>query len=47
MIGFVTKEMLISKHYQVDFKEIKCFFQWWAKHETMFPTIDFFGLSNP
>jgi hypothetical protein len=41
MTEFVTREMLISKRYQVDFKEIKCFLQWWTKHETMFPTIGF------
>jgi len=33
--------MLIFKCYQVDSKGIKCFFQWWAKHETIFPIIVF------
>jgi hypothetical protein len=39
MIKFVTREILISKCYQVDFKEIKRFFQWWAKYQSMFPTV--------
>jgi hypothetical protein len=33
--------MLIFKLYQVDSKEIKCPFQWWEKHETMFPNVGF------
>ncbi len=33
--------MLIFKCYQVDSKEIKCPFQWWTKHETIFPRIGF------
>ncbi len=37
----VTNEMLIIKHYQVDFKEIKHLFEWWAKHETMFINVGF------
>jgi hypothetical protein len=37
----VKKEMLIFRCYQVDSKGIKCFFQWWAKHETMFPIVVF------
>ncbi len=32
--------MLIFMHYQVDSKEIKCSFQWWAKHEAIFPILD-------
>lgn len=32
--------MLIFMHYQVDSKEIKCPFQWWAKHEAIFPILD-------
>jgi len=38
---FVTKEMLIFKHYQVVSKEIKCPFQSWAKHEAMFSIASF------
>ncbi len=34
-------ELLIFMHYQVDVKDIKCPFQWWEKHESMFPTIGF------
>jgi hypothetical protein len=45
-IELVAKEMLIFRHYQVDFKEIKCLLEWWAKHETMFITVDFFGPRN-
>jgi hypothetical protein len=29
--------------YQADSKEIKCHFQWWAKHEAMFPILDFWS----
>jgi len=38
---FVTKKMLIFRCYLVDSKEIKCPFQWWTKHETIFPRIGF------
>jgi hypothetical protein len=38
---FVKKELLVFWHYLVDVKEIKCPFQWWEKHENMFPTIKF------
>jgi len=38
---FVTREQSIFKRYQVDPKDIKCPFQWWGKHEAMFPTIGF------
>ncbi len=38
---FVTKELLIFRHYQMDPKDIKCLFQWWGKYEAMFPTIGF------
>jgi len=41
MIELVTKEMLIFKYYQMDSKEVKYPFQWWAKHETMFPIVCF------
>jgi len=37
----VTREMLTFMRYQVDSKEIKCPFQWWAKHEAIFPILDF------
>jgi hypothetical protein len=38
----VKKELLVFLCYQVDVKEIKCFFQWtWKKHEAMFCTIGF------
>ncbi len=40
--GFVKKELLVFWHYRVDVKEIKCPFQWWEKHETMFPIVEFF-----
>ncbi len=33
--------MLIFRCYQVDSKEIKCLFQWWTKHETIFPRVGF------
>jgi hypothetical protein len=37
----VNREMLIFMRYQADSKEIKCHFQWWAKHEAMFPILGF------
>ncbi len=33
---FVTKKLLIFKHYEVNPTEIKCHLQWWGKHETLF-----------
>jgi hypothetical protein len=35
-IKIVKREMLIFKHYQVNFKEIKWPLQWLVKHEAMF-----------
>jgi hypothetical protein len=41
-----TKELVnmssIFKQYQVNLKEIKCFLQWWQKHESIFPTVGSF-----
>jgi len=37
----VTRVLLTFRHYQMDLKDIKCLFQWWGKHETMFPTVGF------
>jgi hypothetical protein len=37
----VNIELLIFRCYQMDVKDIKCPLQWWEKHESMFPTIDF------
>jgi hypothetical protein len=37
----ITRKLLIFKYYQVDYRVIKCPFQWWRKHEAMFSTIDF------
>jgi hypothetical protein len=39
----VKIEQLVSWHYQVDVKEIKCPLSWSEKHETMFPTMGFFS----
>jgi hypothetical protein len=39
----VNKELLKSLKYQMDLKEIKCLLQWWQKHESMFPTMNFFA----
>jgi hypothetical protein len=38
---FVNQELLIFQKYQVDVKNIKCLLDWWKKHESMLPTIDF------
>jgi hypothetical protein len=40
--NLVNRELLIFRHYQVDFKDIKCPVQWWEKHESMFLTIVFY-----
>jgi hypothetical protein len=40
---FVRREMLIFKCYEVDYKGIKCFFQWWAKHEAMLLIVVFWA----
>jgi hypothetical protein len=37
----VNKEHLIVKQYQVGFKDIKCPFKRWNKHETLFFAIGF------
>jgi hypothetical protein len=37
----VKRKLLVFWHYQVDVKETECPFQWWEKHEGMFPTIGF------
>ncbi len=40
--NLVNRELLSFRHYQVDFKDIKCPLQWWEKHESMFLTIGFY-----
>jgi len=37
----VNQELLIFCKYQLDAKNIKCPLEWWRKHKTMFPTVDF------
>jgi len=37
----VKRELLISKRYQLDVKDIKCPLEWWQKHEAMFPIVRF------
>jgi hypothetical protein len=37
----VTNELLIFRCYQANPKKIKCPFQWWGKHATVFFTIGF------
>jgi len=39
--NLVNRKLLVFRHYQVDFKDIKCPLQWWEKHESMFLTIGF------
>jgi hypothetical protein len=36
----VNKELLIFRQYQVDVENIKCHFQWWGKHDTIFLQLD-------
>jgi hypothetical protein len=40
-IELITRETLIFRCYQVDSKDIKCSFQRWANHETMFGIVVF------
>ncbi len=37
----VNKEFLIFRRFQVDLTKIKCPLEWWQKHESMIPTVDF------
>jgi hypothetical protein len=37
----VDLEHLIFKRFQMNAKNIKCPFEWWEKHESMFPTVGF------
>jgi hypothetical protein len=37
----VNKELPMFKRFQVDVKDIKCPLEWWAKHESLFPTMAF------
>jgi hypothetical protein len=37
----VNKEFLTFMRFQVDVKDIKCLFQWWEKHESMFFIVGF------
>jgi len=37
----MKRKLLIFKRYQLYVKDIKCLFQWWQKHETMFPIVGF------
>jgi hypothetical protein len=35
----VNKEFFIFRRFHVNAKDIKCHFQWWEKHESMFPIV--------
>jgi hypothetical protein len=37
----VKREFLIFRRCQLDVKDIKCPFQWWKKHEAMFPIVGY------
>jgi hypothetical protein len=37
----VNLELLIFKSFQMDTKNIKCPFEWWEKHESVFPIVEF------
>jgi hypothetical protein len=37
----VNKELLMFRRFQVDFKEIKCPLEWWAKKMSLLPTMAF------
>jgi hypothetical protein len=36
----VNLELLIFKRFQMDAKNIICPFEWWEKHESMFPIVE-------
>ncbi len=38
----VNKELQMFTRFQVGVNNIKCFLEWWAKHESLFPTMAFF-----
>jgi len=38
----VNKELHMFIRFQVDVKDIKCPLEWWAKHESLFPTVVIF-----
>jgi hypothetical protein len=37
----VNKELMMFRRFQMDVKDIKCPLEWWAKHESLFPTMTF------
>jgi hypothetical protein len=37
----VNKELLMFKRFQVDVKDIECPLEWWAKQDSLFPTVAF------
>jgi len=39
----VNKELLMFRRFQEDLKDIQCPLEWWAKHESLFPTVAFFA----
>lgn len=38
----INKKLLSFSKFQAYVKKIKCLFQWWQEHESIFPTIGFF-----
>ncbi len=37
----MNKELLMFRGFQVNVKDIQCPLEWWAKHESLFPTMAF------
>jgi hypothetical protein len=37
----MKRALMVFRIYQLDVKDIKCPFQWWQKHEAMFPIVGF------
>jgi len=37
----VNKELLMFKRFPMVVKDIECCLKWWAKHESLFPTVAF------
>jgi hypothetical protein len=42
----IKKKLLVYKCYQMDVKNIKCFFQWQDKHEICFLLLDFWHVKS-
>ncbi len=42
----INQKLMIFCRCQMDTKDIKCLFEWWKKHESIFPIVGFFLQTN-